>query len=82
MRTDLDSFSELEAHALMTGGYLATRYELRRGIGPFRFKVNSAGELTAPAHEWDFLKVREQIGSAADGEVDPTLAKRQYVYSL
>ncbi len=50
MRTDLDSFSEAEAYALMTSGYLMTETALREPL--LGFPV-----APAPRHQWTFLAV-------------------------
>lgn len=80
MRTDLDSFSELEAYSLMTSGYLTTRFELGKGMGPFRFPTDSDGwidEAEFPSLDWEFLKARDLIGKSADPTQEPDLARRQ-----
>jgi predicted acylesterase/phospholipase RssA len=53
VRTDLDSFSDVEAFALMTSAYRMTEYE-------FRFSKCIEG-FPAPAedYKWDFLAVEE-----------------------
>jgi predicted acylesterase/phospholipase RssA len=60
VRTDLDSFSDIEAFALMTSGYRMTEHE-------FKFSKCVDG-FFAPAepHKWDFLAVEEGLkGSGA-----------------
>lgn len=55
VRTDLDSFSDIESYALMTSGYLMTdRYA--RGLAPFPM---SADETV----DWEFLSVAESLRS-------------------
>jgi predicted acylesterase/phospholipase RssA len=48
LRTDLDSFSDLEAFALMTSGYLMTENEFPRGVPDF--PISKAGSVP-----WRFL---------------------------
>ncbi len=48
IRTDLDSFSEAEAYALMTSGYLMTEHALKEPILGFEVKQ-------PPREEWKFL---------------------------
>jgi predicted acylesterase/phospholipase RssA len=50
MRTDLDSFSEVEAYALMTSGYLMVETELEQPILGFPMQP-------CPREEWGFLKI-------------------------
>ena len=51
VRTDLDSFSDIEAFALMTSGYMAMGHSAKR------LSSLPLGE-NYPEHAWDFLKVR------------------------
>jgi len=51
VRTDLDSFSEVEAYALMTSGYKMIEQELRK---PEFAEVVAAG---VPGVHWEFLKI-------------------------
>lgn len=61
MRTDLDSFSEVEAQMLMLSGYLMTEHNFRR----LQQEHEEAGELgtwggfaiDAPRGEWGFLQL-------------------------
>ncbi len=54
IRTDLDSFNEVEAFALMTSGYRMTEYELPRGVPTLPLSKDGAVE-------WEFLKVEEPM---------------------
>jgi hypothetical protein len=55
IRTDLDSFSEIEAYALMTSGYRATEYQ-------FRFERCVEGFPEAPeAEPWKFLEIEDSM---------------------
>jgi NTE family protein len=54
VRTDLDSFTDTEAFALMTDGYLMCEADVRRVATYFE---PQAGEPV----QWRFLKVREQM---------------------
>lgn len=51
VRTDLDSFSDVEAYALMTSGYMAMAEEAKR--------LDSLPSADLPEHDWQFLKVRD-----------------------
>jgi predicted acylesterase/phospholipase RssA len=60
VRTDLDSFSDLEALALMTSGYRMTEYEFKYS------KCIEGFPEPNERHEWDFLAVEEGMkGSGA-----------------
>jgi hypothetical protein len=50
IRTDLDSFSEVEAFALMTSGYLMTRTSLQQGV--LGFQVQEVA-----SHAWKFREI-------------------------
>ncbi|HVN80108.1 MAG TPA: patatin-like phospholipase family protein [Terriglobia bacterium] len=50
VRTDLDSFCDLEAYALMCSGYMMTQSEFPNSISGF-------GISGPPVESWDFLKV-------------------------
>ena len=53
IRTDLDSFSHIEAYALMTSGYRMTEHE---------FPQNLQRSSPPPTHErWDFLDIEEAM---------------------
>ncbi len=56
-RTDLDSFNETEAHALMCSGYLMTKFEYNKCIKGF----NSAKEQKI---NWDFLEIANDLKRA------------------
>jgi len=58
IRTDLDSFNEVEAYCLMTSGYRMTEYEFPRAVPDFP----SSGE---PAVEWKFLQIEEPMKRVA-----------------
>lgn len=59
IRTDLDSFNDIESFALMTSGYLMTKYELPRAL-------QSAEGLQSdgPPVDWRFLDVQDQLADA------------------
>jgi hypothetical protein len=71
LRTDLDAFTDVEAHALMCSGYLATRQRLfeldadqreRGHAGTFGdYAVDAGGE-------WPFLAIREVLAARTDRE--------------
>ncbi|HEV7890863.1 MAG TPA: tetratricopeptide repeat-containing protein [Pyrinomonadaceae bacterium] len=58
VRTDLDSFSEVEAYALMTSGYRQTEYAFREE------KCVQGFESEARTLPWKFLKVEEGMKGA------------------
>ena len=73
IRTDLDSFSEIEAYSLMLSGYLMTEHEFKK-LDEEHKKVNkneSWGDfnINAPREEWEFLKL-ENILRLPDGSSD------------
>jgi tetratricopeptide (TPR) repeat protein len=59
LRTDLDSFSEAEAFALMTSGYRMLENEFASRAAPLRRPI-------APARDWSFLAV-EKYANLAKG---------------
>jgi len=54
IRTDLDSFCDTEAHALMTSGYLMTKREYPQSIKGF-----TTG--TVQEENWRFLEIRDDL---------------------
>jgi predicted acylesterase/phospholipase RssA len=56
LRTDLDSFSDSEAHALMCSAYLMTRSALLQGDSPF------AGRADRPS-AWRFMNIEPHLKS-------------------
>jgi predicted acylesterase/phospholipase RssA len=60
IRTDLDSFSDVEAYALMMSGYRQTKYAFREG----KCVEGFGGEY--PSENWEFLAVKGSMNS--DGE--------------
>jgi predicted acylesterase/phospholipase RssA len=54
IRTDLDSFSTDEAHALMLSGYLMTEKE-------FPAAIRRLPAVSAPRHDWDFLALEKDL---------------------
>ena len=57
LRTDLDSFSDAEAHALMCSAYLMTRSALAQ-------EGNLFSRRAAPTTDWRFLNVEPHLKSA------------------
>jgi hypothetical protein len=53
VRTDLDSFSDVESFALMTSGYRMTEHEFRHS------RCIEGFDEPAEQHPWDFLTVEE-----------------------
>ncbi|MGB5287898.1 MAG: patatin-like phospholipase family protein, partial [Ignavibacteriaceae bacterium] len=73
IRTDLDSFTEIEAYSLMLSGYLMTEHEFKK-LDKEHKKVKkneSWGDfnVNAPREEWEFLKL-ENIMRLPDGSSD------------
>ena len=58
IRTDLDSFSDAEARALMISGYRMTEFELRRSL-PELDQVGRGGH-----EDWRFMKFDESLTRA------------------
>ncbi len=69
IRTDLDSFSEIEAYALMTSGYLMTE-TYADGIRSYR-------QYEGNRHSWEFLKIESALSGNA-----PTEKKQDTVEEL
>ncbi len=61
IRTDLDSFSEIESYALMTNGYEMIGHELAK-------KGSDFGEPPGDQVPWDFLKLKEAMGLEPSSE--------------
>ena len=61
LRTDLDSFSEAEAYALMTSGYRMTEYQFKEG--------NCVEEFYQPEQNenWKFLEIEEFMRGSGKG---------------
>jgi hypothetical protein len=59
IRTDLDSFSDAEARALMLSGYRMTWVELARRLP----ELDKSGATTATA-DWEFMKFDESLSRA------------------
>lgn len=66
IRTDLDSFSEAEAYALMTDGYLMTEQALRRPILGFPVAQTDRAD-------WGFLRIEPLLQQ--QGAANPLLAQ-------
>jgi NTE family protein len=58
VRTDLDSFTDTEAFALMTDGYLMSEAELRKIAG--HYETRAVDQV-----QWRFLSVRERMAGPA-----------------
>ena len=58
IRTDLDSFNEVEAYALMTSGYRMTEYEFPRAVPNFPVSKE-------PPATWEFLKIEAPMKRVA-----------------
>ena len=70
LRTDLDSFSEVEAYALMTSGYRMTEYQFKEGKCVEEFYEPEQNE------QWKFLEIEEFMrGSGKGNEYLKTLLR-------
>ncbi len=65
VRTDLDSFNETEAFALMTSGYNMTAQNIETSI--------QGVPLDQRPHQWRFLKVASSLRDAADKKLESLL---------
>ncbi|WP_211263159.1 patatin-like phospholipase family protein [Thioalkalivibrio nitratireducens] len=70
LRTDLDSFTEVEAHALMLSGYLMTEHQFRE-LQQGHEKEGQPGtwgdyDVGAPRGDWSFLALEELLGQPPD----------------
>jgi hypothetical protein len=71
LRTDLDAFTDVEAHALMCSGYLATRQRLFELDADQRARGHAGtfGDYAVDAGgEWPFLAIREVLAARTDQE--------------
>jgi len=69
IRTDLDSFTDAEAYALMASGYRMTEYEFPRAVKDFPAS-------SEPTPNWRFLAVEERMQTAGDDPVYQSLLKQ------
>ncbi len=75
VRTDLDSFSDLESYALMTSGYLAAGYALQ--------DLDGLPMQKGKPHAWTFLKVAAGMTrQQAEGEAYQRLVKHLKASSM
>jgi predicted acylesterase/phospholipase RssA len=63
IRTDLDSFSESEAYALMLSGYRMTEHEIQRGLPGW-------SPAATPSEQWRFLAIDEIVTRAPEREIE------------
>jgi NTE family protein len=63
IRTDLDSFTEVEAYSLMADGYLMSREELRR---PPEIAALIAKKKRSASEPWRFLRISPWLSSPTD----------------
>ncbi|MCK9389234.1 MAG: patatin-like phospholipase family protein [Sulfuritalea sp.] len=70
IRTDLDSFTEVEAHGLMLSGYMATAEQLRHQDERHRRKggLDDWGglDIATPLGDWPFRRLEEIAAKPAD----------------
>lgn len=69
IRTDLDSFHDVEAFALMTSGYRMTATEFPRSVSGFPV-------VGAPSEPWPFLTIEEPMKTATGCEQAHQLLKQ------
>ncbi len=70
MRTDLDSFTEVEAYALMLSGYLMTEYEFKQ-LQVQHERQGLPGtwgdyDINAPRSNWEFLELENIMRKPSD----------------
>jgi predicted acylesterase/phospholipase RssA len=63
IRAEFDAFSDTEAYALMTSGYLITESEFNKSMGAF------AQNQTTERPQWRFLSVEEQMKRVGDSDI-------------
>jgi predicted acylesterase/phospholipase RssA len=63
IRTDLDSFSDAEARALMISGYRMTEFEIERSL-PELNQSNRADVAPGSSVDWQFMKFDESLTRA------------------
>lgn len=72
MRTDLDSFSEVEAYALMCSGYLMTEQQIKRIQERHKNDGESGDwggfEISAKREDWTFLQLEPYLKSQCENE--------------
>lgn len=77
VRTDLDSFTDVEAYALMADGYLMAQRmideEVRRNFDP-----QSVDTPLAESPSWDFLRIKDYL---SDPQQDPRFSEQLRVSS-
>ena len=72
VRTDLDSFTDVEAYALMADGYLMAG----RTIGANERRSFDGKKVSKPlttAHRWDFLRIKDYL---SDPDQDPRFSEQ------
>lgn len=69
IRTDLDSFSDLEAHALMLSGYVMTAQALEGGVGQLPARPSQH-------RDWFFKGLQDQMSSTAGAVAQRTRLER------
>lgn len=62
IRAEFDAFSDTEAYALMTSGYLITESQFNKSMGAF------AQQQTTERPNWRFLAVEEQMKRVGDSD--------------
>ena len=63
IRAEFDAFSDTEAYALMTSGYLITESQFNKSMGAF------AQHQTTERPQWRFLAVEEQMKRVGDSDI-------------
>jgi len=69
IRTELDSFSDTEAYALMLSGYLMTGHEYEGLAGELRRDIESLRENQAQRVPWSFLALEEPMKTTGGSEI-------------
>ncbi len=72
IRTDLDSFTEVESHALMADGYLIAKNSVDKE-GPQKFVPNGTNAEPFMGHTWGFLDVQPYMENP---QKDPRFCKQ------
>jgi hypothetical protein len=76
IRTDLDSFTDVEAYALMASGYRMTEYEF-----PKQIRALGACGAHGPEPNWRFLAIRDRMRIAGENKPYKLLVKQLRVSS-
>lgn len=78
IRTDLDSFTEVEAYSLMADGYLIAQHLINNQIRQ-RVDCTGTGKPLAQPHSWSFLRINDYLSNP---QKDPRFVRQLEVASL